>query len=281
MTIAVERLAELLGRLRLRPPACETPSCAFLRTLRVSYFARIFRLRSCEHRDQRVDARPEAGDLARVEADRPGELFLGQLAVLAVHQHVLERRRDQVRRRLRRAGEPLRVVLLVRVDDAAERVAIGHGGEGFRRQESGFRDSVNVGAIIAGTGPAARIGGGQRAGVFIVAARRRRQMAELAPSCRLAKSSGFSRRRQVSAEGDKLFRGCIGQLIARLSISDESTQRGRSCRHLPRRRTANAERFADRSTVRTHVKFSNFQRTIAAGLRRNLGLDAVSWRRSR
>ena len=85
-----------------------------------------------EHRDQRVDARAEAGDLAGVEPDRAGQLLLGELAALAEHEHVLERRRDQIGRRLRRAGKPRRVVPLVRVDDAAERVAIGHG-----RVESG------------------------------------------------------------------------------------------------------------------------------------------------
>ena len=81
-----------------------------------------------EHGDQRVDARAEAGDLAGIEANRAGQLFLGQLAALAEHEHVLERRRHQVGRRLRRAGKARRVVPLVRVDDAAERVAIGHGG---------------------------------------------------------------------------------------------------------------------------------------------------------
>ena len=79
-----------------------------------------------EHRDQRVDARAEAGDLAGIEPNRAGQLLFGQLAVLAEHEHVLERRRHQIGRRLRRAGKPRRIVPLVRVDDAAECVAIGH-----------------------------------------------------------------------------------------------------------------------------------------------------------
>ena len=51
--------------------------------------------------------------------DRPGQLLLGQLAHAAVHEHVLEGGRHQVGR-LRRAGKVLGIVLLVRVDDAAE-----------------------------------------------------------------------------------------------------------------------------------------------------------------
>ena len=35
-----------------------------------------------EHRHQGIEARAEAGDLAGVEADRAGQFFLGQLAVL-------------------------------------------------------------------------------------------------------------------------------------------------------------------------------------------------------
>ena len=93
----------------------------------VSYVARIFRLRSSSMHPQHVEARAQAGDLAGIEPDRPGQLLVGQLAELAVHEHVLQRRRDQVRRRLRGAGEPLGIVLLVRMNDAAERVAIGHG----------------------------------------------------------------------------------------------------------------------------------------------------------
>ena len=79
-----------------------------------------------EHREQGFDAGAEAGDLAGVEADGAGELFFGELAALAVHEHVLEGGRDEIGRRLRRAREAGRVVPLVGVDDAAEGVAIGH-----------------------------------------------------------------------------------------------------------------------------------------------------------
>ena len=61
----------------------------------VSYFCRILRLRFQQHRDQRVEARPQPGDLARIEPDRPGQFLVGQFAQAAVGQHVLERRRDQ------------------------------------------------------------------------------------------------------------------------------------------------------------------------------------------
>jgi len=59
--------------------------------------------------------------------NRPGQLFVGQAASVAEHQHVLERRRNQIGRRLRWRRQVDRVVLLVRVDDAAEGLAIGHG----------------------------------------------------------------------------------------------------------------------------------------------------------
>ena len=90
----------------------------------VSYVSRIFRLRSSQHRPQGVEARAQAGDLAGIEVDRAGQLLVGQLAHAAVRQQVLEGRRDQVRRRLRRAGEVLGIVLLVGVNDAAETFAV-------------------------------------------------------------------------------------------------------------------------------------------------------------
>ena len=49
--------------------------------------------------------RAEAGDLAGIEPHRPGQLFFGQFAQLAKGQHVLEGRRNQIRRRLRGAGK--------------------------------------------------------------------------------------------------------------------------------------------------------------------------------
>ena len=65
-------------------------------------------------------AGPQAGDLAGIELDGPGELLFGQLAHAAVGQHVLHGPGDHVRRRLRRTGEVLGVVALVGVDDAAD-----------------------------------------------------------------------------------------------------------------------------------------------------------------
>ena len=71
-----------------------------------------------------------AGFAASLPAPPPVEQgeFLGrQFAPLTVGQHMFERRRGHIRRRLRGAGEPLGVVLLVGVDDAAESLAICHG----------------------------------------------------------------------------------------------------------------------------------------------------------
>ena len=80
---------------------------------------------ACARRASRSSASmlgPEPGDLAGVEADRRGPVPPRSARAASPYmQHVLERRRHQVRRRLRRAGELRRVVLLVRVDDAAER----------------------------------------------------------------------------------------------------------------------------------------------------------------
>ena len=69
---------------------------------------------------QGLQAGPQAGDLAGIELDRPGEFLLGQLAHAAVGQHVLHGPGNQVGRRLRGTGKVLGVVALVGVDDAAD-----------------------------------------------------------------------------------------------------------------------------------------------------------------
>src|SRR5690606_13586596 len=66
-------------------------------------------------------------DLAGIEANGPGQLLLGQLAHRAVGQQVLKRRRHQIGRLRRRAGKLDRVVLLVRMNNAAEVTHVGHG----------------------------------------------------------------------------------------------------------------------------------------------------------
>ena len=66
----------------------------------------------------------EASDLRRIDADGASQFFVGQTSHAAVHQSMFESRRDGIRRRLRRAGEVLGVVLLVRVDDPAEQFVI-------------------------------------------------------------------------------------------------------------------------------------------------------------
>jgi hypothetical protein len=65
---------------------------------------------------------------------RTSEFFLGQLAAVPEHQQVFERRRHEVRAGVARAGEFDRIVLLVRVDDAAEGVASRHYGKGGERK---------------------------------------------------------------------------------------------------------------------------------------------------
>ena len=73
-----------------------------------------------------LQAGPQAGDLAGIELDRPGQLLVGQLAHAAVGQHVFHGPGNQVRRRLRGTGEVLGVVALVSVDDAADTLGSGH-----------------------------------------------------------------------------------------------------------------------------------------------------------
>ena len=88
-----------------------------------------------EDGQQRVDAGAEAGDLAGVDAARRGRAPRAVSSRCSPYMSMCSKAlRDEVGRRLRGAGEPLGVVLLVRVDDAAEGVAIGHGG---RRKEQG------------------------------------------------------------------------------------------------------------------------------------------------
>ena len=101
-----------------RPSRWNRLAAAFLHALGLVGFQDL-PLPLAEHLHQGFEARPQAGDLAGIELDRPGQFLVGQFAHVAVGQHVLEGPRDQVGRRLRRAGEVLRVVLLVGVDDAA------------------------------------------------------------------------------------------------------------------------------------------------------------------
>ena len=80
-----------------------------------------------EHRLERFDAGSQPGDLAGVELDGPGQLLFGQLAHTAVGQQVLERRRNQVGRRLRGTRQVLGIELLIGVNHTAELTGIGHG----------------------------------------------------------------------------------------------------------------------------------------------------------
>ena len=84
-----------------------------------------------EHRNQRIDARPQPGNLARIQMNRPRQLFFGQLAMLAEHEHVFHRMRHQIRRRLRRARKLRGVVPLIRMNNAAKSFAISHGESSF------------------------------------------------------------------------------------------------------------------------------------------------------
>ena len=267
--LSVKRLAGL---------ACERCS--------VSYFARIFRFRSEQHRDQRVDARAQAGDLARIEPNRPGQLFLGQLAPLAEHQHVLERRRNQVRRRLRRAGKLRRVVLLVRVNDAAEGVAIGHGesraeGRGSRARiatESRCNYSglpaggcgLRAGRQVPGRLPAeddgAAVEDDKTSFVGLVATYKILGF--------LAKASSFSRRRQVIPRALWPARGWLfGQRHIR--VPRTATAAIRNCR-------VGEPQASGTSSIKVpHALASNSQRANLAGSRRNLGLMLYRWRRNR
>ena len=70
---------------------------------------------------QGIQAGAQAGDLAGIELDRPGQLLVGQLAHVAIGQHVLHGPGNQVGRRLRGTRERLGVVALVGMDDAADR----------------------------------------------------------------------------------------------------------------------------------------------------------------
>ena len=86
-----------------------------------------FALALAEDLHEGFEAGAQAGDLAGVDADSAGQFLLGEAARVAVHEQVLERRRDHVGRRRRRAGELDGVVFLVGVDDPAQAVAAAHG----------------------------------------------------------------------------------------------------------------------------------------------------------
>ena len=79
-----------------------------------------------QHGLQSLDTRPQSGDLAGVQMNRAGQLFLGQLAHAAVHQQMLERRRNQVGWRRSRAGKVVGVELLVSVNHAAKTFVLVH-----------------------------------------------------------------------------------------------------------------------------------------------------------
>ena len=81
-----------------------------------------------QHGLQRVQARPQAADLRRVEPYRLGQLAVGEPAPRAVGQHVLHHGiRGLARRRARRRRELRGVVPEVGVHDAAERTGLRAG----------------------------------------------------------------------------------------------------------------------------------------------------------
>ena len=86
-------------------PLSEIPCAASPCTASVSYFARIFRFRSSSiaMSASRLGPRPAIWLGSRWTARASSSSVSSR--VLAEHQHVLHRRRDQVRRRLRRAGK--------------------------------------------------------------------------------------------------------------------------------------------------------------------------------
>src|SRR4029079_9001980 len=75
---------------------------------------------------QRLEARPPSADRAGIEMDGAREFLFRQPAHAAVKQQVVERRRNHVRRWLRRAPKVERGVPLVSVDAAAKLVAGVH-----------------------------------------------------------------------------------------------------------------------------------------------------------
>ena len=76
-----------------------------------------------EHRADRLEARSEPGDLRGIEANRVGELPLGEAAPRSVHQEMVEHRVGGVAtlRRRRRRRKLERVVAQIRVDHPAKR----------------------------------------------------------------------------------------------------------------------------------------------------------------
>jgi hypothetical protein len=63
-----------------------------------------------QHLDQRIEARPQSGDLAGIESHGPSQLLLGQLTHVAVSEPMVQRGRDDIGRRSRRAGKLERIV---------------------------------------------------------------------------------------------------------------------------------------------------------------------------
>src|SRR5262249_34520697 len=119
-----------------------------------------------EHGDKGFETGAEAADLAGVNADGAGQLLLGQAARVAVEEQVLECGRDHVRRRDVRPWQVDRVVLLVGVDDPAQRIAAAHRGSllccPFSEVQSHkgphSPSSLSVRAPTAGGAPARRSG---------------------------------------------------------------------------------------------------------------------------
>ncbi len=87
-----------------------------------------FALALAQHLHERLQARPQPLDHARIDANGPGQVLFGQLAAIAIEKQMLKRRRHHIRRRRRRTGEVHRVELLVRMNDAAEAVNLTHVG---------------------------------------------------------------------------------------------------------------------------------------------------------
>ena len=82
--------------------------------------------RLLEPSSDRFERRTEAANLLGGEHDRVRKLLFGQFRTIAELEEVFHRGSDEIDRRRPRRRNPGRVVPLVRVNDAAERVARGH-----------------------------------------------------------------------------------------------------------------------------------------------------------
>ena len=125
----VGRRLHLSGQIVVRPPGSVLHAISLVG-------AKDLALALQEHGDQGVNARAEALDLTRIEVDGPGQFLLGEAAHASVHEQVLERRRDHVRRSTRRRREALGVIPLVGVNDPAEWIGIANVVLRFHRSDA-------------------------------------------------------------------------------------------------------------------------------------------------